>query len=734
MPIKNIFILTLLILGFSFKAGSDNYADSLSQVIHSSKKSELDKMHAMTLLAAELTPLDMDSAKVLLERSSELAHFYDYPVERTAWLVISGNYNWYNRDIDSAKVNYHIVYALDEPGILNRRGAAAINLASLYNRQIETDSAMYFYNSAIAIFTELEDEAGKAHANHSLGIFYNRQNNYELALRHLHNSLDYREKNGDPFHLIHTFVAIGNVYLSLDRKEKALEYYNKGLKLTEELPNHPSASTICNNLVSYYTNHAPDHELAKYYAEKGIQIAFDGNRTEDLYSIYNNLGILYTDKGMYQEAIKWFEKANELEDLATPQLKAASKYNQGRLYNQLHQYQKARSLLREAIDYSNISGSRKWLSFAHSELFKIDSITGNYLQAISHLQESTRQRDSIWQKDRMDRINELEIIYEIDKKEAENRLLRESNVLKERVIRNQRTLVILSISSSLLLMLFLVSIWFSRRRIQHQKKELELLHQNILEQKQEITAKNELLDQKNRELEELIVTKDKFFSIISHDLKGPFNSLLGFLNILVEDGNSIDEEKRDMIIRNLQQNSKRTFEMLSNLLEWSNIQRKRIENNPEQTFIRSLIQECLVILNYSIEKKEHEVINEVDHLLAVMVDPRMLRSVLINLINNAVKFTYRSGKITITAKMDNESERLEICVSDNGMGIPEDKIDTLFNLGSGYRQPGTEKETGTGLGLITIKELVDLMGGHIEVTSKPEEGSSFCIILPCQRA
>ncbi len=733
MAIKKILILAFLILGFTLKAGSDNYADSLYQVIHSPQKSELEKMHAMALLSAELIPLDMDSALVLLERSSELASLDDHPVERAAWLVISGNFNWYNRNTDSAMVNYHIVYAMDEPGILNRRGASAVNLAALYNRKVETDSAMYFYNSAIAIFSELEDEAGLAHANYTLGIFYNRRNNYELALRHILSALDYREKDGDPFHLIHTYITMGNIYLSLGEKEKIFEYYKKSLQLTEQLPNHPMVGSIYNNLVSYYTVHVPNYEKAKHYAEKGIQASIEANRTEILYSIYSNLGILYTDMGRYEEAITWFEKTNELEDLATPELKAASRYNQGRLYRQLNQHQKARNLLQEAIDYSNIAGSRKWVSFAHNELFKIDSITGNYPRAISHLQESTRQRDSIWQKERMDRINELNIIYEADKKETENRLLKESNILKEQVIRNQRTLVILSVSFSLLLMLFLVSIWISRRRIQNQKKELELLHQNILEKQQEISAQNKLLDQKNKELEELIITKDKFFSIISHDLKGPFNSLIGFLNILVEDGNKLEDDKKNMIIKNLQQISVRTYEMLTNLLEWSSIQRKRIMNKPEQTFIRSLIQECLLVLNYNIEKKEHDVINEVDHLLAVMVDPRLLRSILINLINNAVKFTYRGGEITIRAKIDDDAGLLKVSVIDNGIGIPADQIDTLFDLGSKYRQPGTEKEIGTGLGLITVKELLQVMGGRIEVISKPDEGSTFIIFIPCTR-
>ncbi len=733
MTTKNILILTVLILGFTFKGGADNYADSLYQVIHSPKKSELEKMHAMTLLSAELIPMDMDSARVLLEQSSILAHLDDYPVERAAWLAISGNYNWYNRNTDSAMVNYHIVYAMDEPGILDRRGASAINLAALYNRKVETDSAMYFYNSAISIFTDLEDDGGLAHANYSLGIFYNRRNNYELALRHMLNALEYREKDANSFHLIHTYVTLGNVYLSLAKEEKVLEYYKKGLKLSEELPNHPMVSSIYNNLVSYYTNHVPDHELAKYYAERGIQIAIEANRTEILYSIYSNLGILYTDTGMYEEAIKWFEKANELEDLAEPELKAASKFNQGRLYNQLRQYQQARSLLHEAIDYSNIAGSRKWLSFAHNELFMIDSITGNYLQAISHLQESVRQRDSIWQKERMDRINELEIIYEIDKKESENRLLRESNILKEQVIRNQRTLVVLSISSTLLLMLFLVNLWISRRRIQNQKKELELLHQDILDKQKEIAQNNELLNQKNKDLERLNLTKDKFFSIISHDLRSPFNSLLGFLNILVEEGDNMDNEKKKLIIQNLQQNCARTYDLLTNLLEWSTIQRNRLENKPEQTFIRNLIQECLALLKYSIEKKEHEVVNEADHILAVMIDPRLIKSVLINLINNAVKFTCRGGKITIQATMVKEDKYLKISIADNGTGIPADKIGSLFELESDYRQKGTDKEAGTGLGLVTVKELVRLMGGSIEVASTIDMGSTFTIIVPAGR-
>ena len=716
---------------FAFTASADSYIDSL-QVAIKTEKNDIHRFHAMALLAVDFMPAEMDSSKVLLEAGSSLAKAVNHPKEMAAWLNISGNFNWYTGNTDSAMVNYRIVYYMDSPEISSRKAAAAVNIASLYNSAGKKDSARYFHNRARDLFIELDDQAGLAHVNRSLGIAYFRQNNYELALRHYLEALEYQESVQDTFALIYTYDSMGNVLSNLGDFEKAEEYFKKAINLYEHFPKSPNIGSIYNNLATLYEKYSDEYpDIAIMNAKKGLETLEKHPSLSTELSLYSNLGMFYYDKGDYDASREWFEKSFEIDiKKSYPHLYAGQLYNYGRLLAATGNYREARNYFNESIEVAQKAGSFSRNKATYMDLFRLDSILGNYHAAIAHLQESYRFRDSIWQQDRADRISELRILHEIDQKEAENRMLREANLLKEEVIQKQRYLMILGFSASALFVLLIIILWLTSKNIKKKKEEIESIHQQLVQKQNEVVKQNELLDQKNQELEELNRTKDKLFSIISHDLKGPFNSLLGFLNILVEDSEQMDQAQRQEILRSLKYSSERTYDMLTNLLEWSTIQRGKMSNKPEPVFIRSLINECVKMLDYDINKKEHDIIVDADHTLSANVDPQLLKSILINLINNSVKFTHRGGHLTVKSRKLNDEGLLSVCVTDNGIGIPAEHIPSLFKIESEHRRPGTEREIGTGLGLITVKEIVNLMGGEISVETEPGTGSTFCITIP----
>ena len=239
---------------------------------------------------------------------------------------------------------------------------------------------------------------------------------------------------------------------------------------------------------------------------------------------------------------------------------------------------------------------------------------------------------------------------------------------------------------------------------------------------------NEALKKSEAELRESNATKDKFFSIISHDLKSPFNSIVGFSSILeqqVREKNLEDIEEYAKIIQN---SSQRALDLLSNLLEWSRSQTGRMAFNPENTEIVTLITDATEILGDAALHKSITITKKLPQSVIVFADKEMIGSILRNLISNAIKFTNPGGSIVVSAEQLEQD--LKVSVSDNGVGIQTDVLGKLFRLDESYSNKGTQNEMGTGLGLILCKEFIERHGGKIWVESEVGKGSKFSFMIP----
>ena len=247
-------------------------------------------------------------------------------------------------------------------------------------------------------------------------------------------------------------------------------------------------------------------------------------------------------------------------------------------------------------------------------------------------------------------------------------------------------------------------------------------------QNQQISQANEALRKSEKNLMELNATKDKFFSIISHDLKNPFASLLSISELMVDSFDETEEEDHKAGFRKINQSVKHLLDLLENLLTWSRSQRGRIKYDPVRFNLTSLIQENINLHKLLAEKKGIMLLSPEHDEVFAYGDRDMINSVIRNLVTNALKFTDKDKKVEI--KVETGERKIEVSIVDEGIGIPEEFISKLFRIDEKFKSTGTAGEKGTGLGLIICREFVEKNGGEITVESKPGEGTTFSFTLP----
>lgn len=235
------------------------------------------------------------------------------------------------------------------------------------------------------------------------------------------------------------------------------------------------------------------------------------------------------------------------------------------------------------------------------------------------------------------------------------------------------------------------------------------------------------LHQYSDQLKELNATKDKFFSIIAHDLKSPFNSINGLSELLKNEARDLDIDTIEKYAGIIHSTSVQTYRLLENLLDWARLQQSQIIFRPRAVVLKEIVDEIFDLMIEKAQSKNIELINAIPYKLTISADQDMLKTILRNLISNALKFTSSEGKIEISARVGDE--KIEIAVKDTGTGIRKEDRDKLFKSGSVFSQQGTENETGTGLGLMLCKEFIEKHGGLIWVESEVGKGSRFIFTL-----
>jgi signal transduction histidine kinase len=626
-------------------------------------------------------------------------------------------------------------------------------LSSLYADQEKFDSAHFYIDSAITLAKKSENKNYIAKTLGSKGKIYRQQGKFENSLEILMRAYDLAKKINDKEILMNVSNNIGVTYRRLAEDDKALAYHLEALQLSEELNDLKNIAIASNSIGIIYTYQGDYDEALPYYykaleleqkrnnylgvainynsiawiyeLKKDYKIAIEfykksldanilNNNKKGIAICYSDLGKVYHTIGEYNLSLDYYKKTLAVnESLGDKSHIARSYIYIGESFRDLGDYSQSITNLEKGLKYAQQVNSKRLLMSAYEQLSLTFEKTNQLNLALSFYKKFNIYKDSVSNEEKSNQIIEMQTKYETNKKEQENELLKNKNHLNEALIQRQRILVFATISI-LTLIVFLALVLLNSRR--KQKKAIVLL--GI--QKDEIH--NQALN-----LEEAINTKNRFFSIIAHDLISPFNTLIGLSDTLKSNLNGVSKEEIYEYVDLINKRSNETHELLINLLEWSLSQTKNIEYQPKKIEIKKVIKEKISLLEgQAIEKSIKLDFIEGDEVF-VFADVNMLNTIIRNLVSNAIKFTEK-GKVTIS--YTKESEFCKVLVEDTGVGISEQNLSNLFEIDKPVSTKGTAGEKGSGIGLILCKEFIKKNKGKIFVESIKNVGSKFAFTVP----
>lgn len=573
------------------------------------------------------------------------------------------------------------------------------------------EDALQHFLISHEILLELNDKKGLATTFSNIGAVYYELGNYPTALTYLLKGLKISEELNDKPNLARVTNNLGNVYVDQKNNKKALEYYQYSLQLKEELGNRRSLPHTYNNIGLVYTN-LKNSDLALENLLKSAKIAEEVDDQKSVTRAYNNIGAEYHAQGDFATALNYLNRTIELKKEINDDegLPTAYAYR-AQTYLSLKKYRVAIQDAEKALELSLKTGalqvqrqSYEYLSVAWEKLKSPGKSLLYYKKAIT-------LRDSLFNQEKTNEITRQEMQYQFEKKQLSDSIAftkqkADQELLFEKNLSRQRNTLYLVLFGSFALLLFGGFYWNNRQK----SKKLA----------QERTVINRL-----KQVDQL---KDQFLANTSHELRTPLNGIIG-LSESLKDGiagnlNPKAIENLDLIVNS----GKRLSHLVNDILDFSKLKNKDISLAITQVDLHAIAEVIIKLSEPLILDKKIRLINSIPRTVPLIdADENRLQQILYNLIGNAIKFTPK-GYISLFA--EEQKGMLALSISDTGIGIPQDKLDTIFNSFEQGDGSTERKYGGTGLGLSVTKQLVVLHGGDISVSSEKGKGSIFTITLP----
>ena len=578
------------------------------------------------------------------------------------------------------------------------------------------------YEEAIKIYEEFNDSLSLIKVFNSQAINHQMKGNVDLAFETFLRSLDYAKKIGDNVTILNTLLNIGVMYDNNGDYENCLKYYLEGLTYAEN-SDKATLALLQSYIAEVYLS-LKNIEKAEKYLEQAIQNSRSVNDSKSLIWAYSILGNIQLDKNNYQAAEKYFTESLLLARKTEYKLEIIHALSDlGKYYNRTNNVSESEKSLTEAFNLAKELNSLTDLSIIYKEFSDLYSKNQNFKKAFEYHQKYKETSDSLFTLSNSAKIAELQTKHELKQKERETELLVHENELQKKIINSQK---IIALVISLLAIVFIIFIWMllkNRNKILKAKNLLQFKNDEIENNRIEISEKNEVLAGLN-------ATKDKFFSIIAHDLRNPIAAFVNISELLELDYDRISDKDKREIIGQMNSSSKNLIRLLENLLTWARLSNNKIDVYPENLLMKDVLESSIHPYLQSAQNKKIKITINVPEDLSVETDRFVIQTIIGNLINNAIKFSNQHSEINVS--LVNENALHKLIIKDNGIGIEESQLRNIFLLGKISTGRGTMGEGGTGLGLVLVKELVELLNWHIEAKSKVNAGSEFVITIPAQ--
>lgn len=578
-----------------------------------------------------------------------------------------------------------------------------------------------YFERSLGIFKKNQYFEGVAEALSGLARIHSHWGEYDEALTKNQDALKFWEEIGNKEGIASLYSGIGQIYEELGKYEQAFEYFRKSLDIYEKLQNSLEIVKLTLDIGDIYLLKAYYDKALEYYF-KAEEIGKGFNNKKLKATTLSNIGEAYNKKGDYIKALDYQEESLTLkEEIGDKKLLSITYTELGLIYYNVEEYNEALVYMIKGQETAYDINFRYQINKCNFYLSLIYEKTGNYRKALSAYRAHIHGKEAVNSEERQQAIDELQTKYQLERKEKENERLRHTEDLNTAQIWTQQ--LIIGFVLFILLGSFVLSIIFHSRYQSNRGLNIQLSLKN-----KEVEQQQRNVENLNAELKEANSTKDKFFSIVAHDLKNPFNSLLVLSKLLLDDYETLTDEERIQFIQQIKSSAENTYSLLQNLLSWASTQSGKTVIIKEKIDIAKLSEEAITLLKPIAKNKKISLQSLINSNTLAYADKNMISTVLLNLVSNAVKFTPHKGRIEV--KATNSNGHLEIEIHDNGIGIAPENMDKLFKADVKFHTVGTDKEKGTGLGLLLCKEFVEKNDGKIWVESAEGQGSSFFFSLP----
>lgn len=605
-----------------------------------------------------------------------------------------------NTSDSKLKLHYlgEIIYMSNPSALLKIKAKALFESGLEWKRRGDYIEALDYLSKAQLIYAQIKDLENENLVKIDLADTYRASNSFENARTILSSTFSYFEQTKNKKKMALIYNRMASILLELFYNEP---YYNK------HLPQPSTTKEEFMKIMNQNKKLTTLYEDVFNYLDLSNQIAQREKLYDILISNLNIEGFMHISVSDIKTGLQFFDKALDMvKETNTYDEYPLILINKARIYGvfKLKNAKLAIQYAEEGLQYAKDHQMNIYMYMASNVLYENFAYIGNYEKAFYYLQNYEMFNR---------RFKNDNLVLKLGTKEFEVKIKEREEELKIKKI--QQTVLLIFIIVIVLLSGIFLLIYI--KKTNKQKKLLIELHE-----------KNEIISIQNSELESLNLEKDRLFSIIGHDLRTPFNSILGFGELIHDDYATLTKDEIKTYSGFIIQSSKHTLTLLENLLIWAKLQQNRIIFNPKEVNIQKMINEVSLFFHESLKNKNITLKTTISEWTQIKADEEMLKTILRNLIGNSIKFSHAGGIIEIVTVLTPIG--IKFTVQDNGVGIEQEDIEKLFQFDSKVIKPGTNNEKGSGMGLIICKEMIEKHGGTLWIESKVGIGTSFHFTIP----
>lgn len=593
------------------------------------------------------------------------------------------------------------------------KAEASLYLGTAYLKLHNPLKALDFITESFQIMNTVGDSAGICRSKVKLGVLRIVTGDISEAIEYFFQVENLASRINDIRCRIDALNYLGIINYILDNYDIAISYSESALKLSKE-NNYIEGKSLAYEHLGIINIRLRNYEKALDYNTKAYELRKELDDLTVITEIYDNYSVIYNRLNDIDKAIEYTEKSMKLREQYGDVNGMGSNFmGLGSIYKSLNNLDLALDYYRKAYTIKREANDLRAFTVILRNLSEIYEQKNDFQNAFNFLREFRAYNDSLFGENSRRLLLRAEAKHLLEKQEAEIKSLREINSIQGKL---QDFLIIIIILVTLLAFAIIIVYLINRSS----NKKLNEVNKQVLEQRNSLQKLNDELVALNKD-------RDKFFSVIAHDLRSPFSPLLSYSDVIITEIDKLKKDEIALYAKNINISGKRIYSLLENLLQWLGINSGKMRIRPKSFDLKVEIPLILELFNDSADQKGIKLTNSITQSTIVYADKEMIGIVFRNLIANAIKYSNIGDRVTISSEL--KGNHVECAVEDSGIGMDEETIGNLFTT-SVKSSHGTNNEIGSGLGLLLCKEMIEKNGGTINVESGINKGSKFIFTIP----